>query len=154
MADDIIKESDEVQDTDIVFDCPHCGKSLCIDYRGAGLNITCTDCGNETAVPIPNGMELDDLDSTPQDQEVRIINLRNSLSESDTRANGLAAEVEVLKTRCTELKASHDAVGQNADEVRERISQIEKAQADIYRAVDGLSVLLGLGSEDAEASDQ
>ena len=23
----------QIQDTDIVFDCPHCGHNLCIDYR-------------------------------------------------------------------------------------------------------------------------
>ena len=27
----------EIRPTDIVFDCPHCGHNLCIDYRGAGL---------------------------------------------------------------------------------------------------------------------
>ncbi len=153
MADEIIKETDEIQETDIVFDCPHCGKSLCIDYRGAGLNITCTDCGQETAVPIPDGMELDDLDSTPQDQEVRIINLRNSLAQSETRAKSLAEEVERLNTRCGELKAARDAVMQNASEVEDRIVQIEQAQEAIYRAVDGLAVLVGVRSE-AEPSDQ
>ena len=30
----------QINDTDIVFDCPHCGHNLCIDYRGAGLQIT------------------------------------------------------------------------------------------------------------------
>jgi len=154
MADEIIKESEEIQETDIVFDCPHCGKSLCIDYRGAGLNIACTDCGEETAVPIPEGMELDDLDSTPQDQEVRIINLRNSLAQSEARANGLAGEVERLTARCTELKAARDAVMQNASEVRERVTQIEEAQAVIYRAVDGLSVLIGLSAGDEDAGSE
>ena len=153
MPDDVIKESEEIQETDIVFDCPHCGKSLCIDYRGAGLNITCTDCGNETAVPIPDGMELDDLDSTPQDQEVRINKLRNSLAQTEARARSLAEEVADLKERCTELKAARDAVMQNAAEVRERIAQIEQAQSDIYRAVDGLAVLAGLDPESAESAD-
>ena len=36
----------EIRDTDIVFDCPHCGKSLVIDYRGAGLQINCSECGS------------------------------------------------------------------------------------------------------------
>ena len=26
----------DIRDTDNVFDCPHCGKNLVIDYRGAG----------------------------------------------------------------------------------------------------------------------
>ncbi len=154
MADEIIKESDEIQATDIVFDCPHCGKSLCIDYRGAGLNITCTDCGEETAVPIPDGMELDDLDSTPQDQEVRIINLRNSLSESEARVKSLEEEVARLNTLCTELKAARDAALQNASDVRDRIAQIQQAQGDIYRAADGLDVLVGVKPEEEASSDR
>ena len=35
----------EVRDTDIAFSCPSCGKNLVIDYRGAGLEIKCTQCG-------------------------------------------------------------------------------------------------------------
>ena len=54
---DAVEESSEVKETDIVFDCPHCGKSLAIDYRGAGLTIPCTDCGNYVEVPIPDGMD-------------------------------------------------------------------------------------------------
>ena len=60
-----VRENDEgaeIRDTDIVFDCPHCGKNLVIDYRGAGLQISCTDCGKDVLVPIPDGMELGDLD--------------------------------------------------------------------------------------------
>ena len=52
----------EIRDTDIAFDCPHCGKNLVIDYRGAGLEITCSGCGQQVLVPIPDGMQLDDLD--------------------------------------------------------------------------------------------
>ena len=52
----------EIRDTDIQFDCPQCGKSLVIDYRGAGLEIACSQCGASVLVPIPDGMELTDLD--------------------------------------------------------------------------------------------
>ena len=52
----------EVRDTDIAFSCPSCGKNLVIDYRGAGLEIKCTQCGRDVLVPIPDGMELADLD--------------------------------------------------------------------------------------------
>ena len=55
----------EIRDTDIVFDCPHCSKTLVIDYRGAGLQISCSECGKDVLVPIPDGMELTDLDMDP-----------------------------------------------------------------------------------------
>ena len=61
-----VREADaeevEIRDTDIVFDCPYCGKNLAIDYRGAGLQISCSECGKEVLVPIPDGMQLNDLD--------------------------------------------------------------------------------------------
>ena len=65
MADDQTEEAEvtvredvdeaEIRDTDIVFDCPHCGKNLVIDYRGAGLQINCSSCGESVLVPIPDG---------------------------------------------------------------------------------------------------
>ena len=64
-AEDAEGSGTVIQDTDIVFDCPHCGHNLAIDYRGAGLQITCVNCGESVLVPIPDGMEIDDLDIEP-----------------------------------------------------------------------------------------
>jgi predicted RNA-binding Zn-ribbon protein involved in translation (DUF1610 family) len=50
MADEI-KLNTSIQSTDIVFDCPNCGKNLAIDARGAGMDITCPDCQNTIQVP-------------------------------------------------------------------------------------------------------
>ena len=41
----------DVQPTDIIFECPQCGKSLAIDPRGAGFVITCPDCQKQVQVP-------------------------------------------------------------------------------------------------------
>ncbi|NQU40292.1 MAG: hypothetical protein HQ523_10105 [Lentisphaerae bacterium] len=153
MADEIIDESDEVQATDIVFDCPYCGKSLCIDYHGAGLNIECSDCGEEVVVPIPTGMELDDFDNSPEDQEIRIINLRNSLAQSEARVQSLRVQVETLTARCAALDEANETVSENATEIRERIAIIQRAQADIYRAVDGVSELIGVADGESAAAN-
>lgn len=93
---DTSNETADIKDTDIVFDCPHCGKSLAIDYRGAGLSIPCTDCGQEVEVPIPEGMELTDIDSSDEEQEVRILNLRRSLAAAEFRVEQLEAQVVAL----------------------------------------------------------
>ena len=53
----------EIRDTDIVFDCPHCSKTLVIDYRGAGLQISCSECGKDVLVPIPDGMDRHEVDA-------------------------------------------------------------------------------------------
>ncbi len=45
------EEGCTVYDTDIVFDCPHCGRNLCVDQRAAGLQITCVVCGGVVLVP-------------------------------------------------------------------------------------------------------
>lgn len=40
---------------DIVFECPHCGKSLAIDEEGAGLVVICPDCQARVQVPGEEG---------------------------------------------------------------------------------------------------
>ena len=59
-------ESDEKQEgiseNDILFTCNQCGKSLTIDCRGAGLMIHCPDCGEDIQVPIPEGVDISDID--------------------------------------------------------------------------------------------
>jgi len=44
-------DHDQIPATDIIFDCPHCGKSLSIDRKGAGLAILCTTCHQRITVP-------------------------------------------------------------------------------------------------------
>lgn len=43
-------------ESDILFDCPKCGKSMCIDEQGAGRVVSCPDCGAQMRVPIPERM--------------------------------------------------------------------------------------------------
>ena len=92
-------DASEVRETDIVFVCPHCGKSLAIDCRGAGLTIACSDCGKPVPVPIPEGVDITDIDSSQDDQDNRIINLRRSLIAAEHRIATLEAEVEALISR-------------------------------------------------------
>jgi len=52
-ASSVELDIDQVPETDILFECPHCQKSLSIDRRGAGLIIACTVCQLPVTVPIP-----------------------------------------------------------------------------------------------------
>lgn len=36
---------------DIRFNCPHCGRTLAVNRRGAGLRVPCPECGGEIVVP-------------------------------------------------------------------------------------------------------
>ena len=131
--------STEIKETDIVFDCPHCGKSLAIDYRGAGLTIPCTDCGKNVQVPIPEGMEITDIDSSEEEQEVRILNLRRSLTAAEQKIEQLSAEVEEMTTRRETLeKVRMDHISKFGI-VMEKVTVIQKSLEEIHKALNKIA---------------
>ena len=87
----------EIRDTDIAFECPHCGKNLVIDYRGAGLQIACPGCGERVLVPIPDGMRLNDLDLDPGEILKQLFATRRNYQK-------LQVAVDSLKTRLIRLQ--------------------------------------------------
>ena len=91
-ADDV-----EIRDTDIVFDCPHCGKNLVIDYRGAGLQINCSECGEPVLVPIPEGMELNDLDLDPGEILKQLVATRRNFQKAELKIQSLKAKLVQLQ---------------------------------------------------------
>jgi ribosomal protein S27E len=97
---------DEIKATDIVFDCPHCGHNLAIDYRGAGLQINCVECGNTVLVPIPDGMKIDDLDLSPGELLTQLFQTRRMLVKCEQRVSELEEALASVKARRTELEKS------------------------------------------------
>ena len=98
--------ADEIRATDIVFDCPHCHHNLAIDFRGAGLQITCVECGKPVLVPIPDGMKIDDLDANAGELLTQLFQTRRMLLKSDQRAAELDETIASIKARRTELEKS------------------------------------------------
>lgn len=90
-------EGTDIRDTDIVFDCPHCGKSLVIDYRGAGLQIECSGCKKEVLVPIPDGMQLNDLDLDAGEVLKQLFATRRNYQKAEL-------EIQSLKARLVQLQ--------------------------------------------------
>ena len=90
-------DSEDIRDTDIVFDCPHCGKNLVIDYRGAGLQINCSECGESVLVPIPDGMELRDLDLDPGEILKQLFATRRNYQKAELRIQALKARLVQLQ---------------------------------------------------------
>ena len=90
-------EEAEIRDTDIVFDCPHCGKNLVIDYRGAGLQINCSECGEPVLVPIPDGMELTDLDLDPGEILKQLFATRRNYQKAELKIQELKARLVQLQ---------------------------------------------------------
>jgi len=143
-------ESAEIKDTDIVFDCPYCSKSLAIDYRGAGLTIKCSDCGSEVQVPIPDGMELGDIDSSDEEQELRIMNLRRSLSAAEYRIQQLETEVQGLRDRRDSLEKTRTDGMYRMGEIAERVAVLTESLSAALDAASELQKLSGQESPKAE----
>ena len=103
----------EILDTDIEFSCPHCGENLVIDYRGAGLEIKCTKCGGSALVPIPDGMQLADLDLDKGEILMQLF---------ATRRNYMRAELEIQKLKAC-LKQMNETLKVMQDVVLEGIGE-------------------------------
>ena len=91
------EEGAEIRDTDIVFDCPHCGKNLVIDYRGAGLQINCSECGETVLVPIPDGMDVADLDLDPGEILKQLFATRRNFQKAELKVQALKARLKQLQ---------------------------------------------------------
>ena len=132
---DLTKPSEEIKDTDIVFDCPFCGKSLAIDYRGAGLIIPCSDCGRDVDVPIPEGMELGDLDSSDEEQEIRILNLRRSVATAEARILELENELAAANTENSALEKGGDSNANKLEAILESVDIIRQLIGDLSKTL-------------------
>ena len=120
-------DPNEIRDSDIVFNCPFCEKSLAIDCRGAGLTIACPDCGNKIEVPIPDNMEVSDIDSSDEDKAVRIIHMREVIAESQTRIMDLEAEVKDITSRRDALEAVRTENAIRFEVVQNEVEIIQRA---------------------------
>ena len=94
----------QIQDTDIVFDCPHCGHNLCIDYRGAGLQITCSECDEPVLVPSPDGMKISDLDLDAGELLKQLFATRRLLQRAEARAEALSMKLDSFAAKVGELQ--------------------------------------------------
>jgi len=135
-------EGDEIRATDIVFDCPHCGHNLAIDYRGAGLQINCVECGQPVLVPIPEGMKIDDLDFSPGEILTQLFQTRKMLVKSEQRAAELEETVASIKARRTELEKSRITTLHRCAELVNMCQSITKCQNDIATILTRMQALI------------
>ena len=140
--------TDEIPETDILFECPHCGKSLSIDPRGAGLVIRCTQCHEPVTVPIPDGMELEDFDATPEELSLQLLHARQTVSKLQERLSSLEAEVEQLRAFRDETMRRaadrEDAMASFRKAVRRALEAQSDAQRDLQDVAAAMDVALGL----------
>ena len=128
-------EDPDIRDTDILFECPKCSKSMVIDYRGAGLTVPCTDCGHAVDVPIPEGMDLTDLDSSPADQGVRVIQMRELLADAQRKLYVQDGVVE-------RLRADIERANRRAEQAEKQFQEIRWEAEVIQRAIETMQKIL------------
>lgn len=109
-------------DQDILFDCPNCGKNLGIDARGAGLVVTCPDCGTKMQVPmsIPEAQALAGTDKPPAGPGIE----PGNMSAADyTEVAKPASREEILQEKVHRLQLT-------MEEVLDRKRELEKLRID------------------------
>lgn len=135
-----------LEGSDILFECGQCGKSLAIDYRGAGLNIRCPQCDSDLEVPIPEGFDLAELDkaiseSVAADKEIRVQMpdsdaVAAASSDASKQIDELRAEIETLRTQRQDL-------AQQQVDMLAAIKALSRQAEDFQRALDKFGRMLG-----------
>ena len=148
----------EIRDTDIVFDCPHCGHNLAIDYRGAGLQIACVNCGESVLVPIPDGMKIDDLDIEPGEILKQLFQTRRLLQKTERRVEELEAELAKARVRRDTVQALLEftkvQINELKDNQRKQTEQQEKSMALMDRLTVDLETGLAENLESVEGTGE
>ena len=127
----VTSPDDEIRPTDIVFDCPHCGHNLCIDFRGAGLLTNCTECSREVQVPIPDGMNVGDLDLTSEQTLGQLFYTRRALARAEERIAELEEVVNSLKDRRSSMEKGRMTTLHHCAELSSMCQAVQRNQAEV-----------------------
>ena len=121
-----------ITDNDIVFECPHCGKSLAIDKRGMGLTIHCPDCERPIRVPtISDTQSGTTADAVAMPTEA----LASALEES-------RRHVAELTARLNELSVRRETVEKLYNAQEGRMYQLRREFSNIQSALDRISAVM------------
>ncbi len=116
---------------DILFECPKCGKSLGIDERGAGLIVTCPDCGQRMQVPT-----REEQVSAPAGTETELITADSSEEAA------LKAKVERLQVTMEEVLDRKRYLEKLRIDHALRFERIREEMATIQAALDRMTDIL------------
>ena len=140
--DDTLNESlinESFPAKDIIFECGVCGKSLVINALGAGLAITCPDCGAEQQVPLTGGVEVANPAVEPnvatavadeqdeQEVEHELPEISDVLADAREQINALTLENDELQFRRRFLEKRHALASQGLQSLVREMIAIRKA---------------------------
>ena len=135
-------DEEEVPSTDITFECPHCSKSLSIDPRGAGLVIICTQCGQPVTVPIPEGLEIEDFDATPEALSIQLLSARQNMAKMQAHITEMEEELDALRAfRDSAVSSGADRKALRAH-IRSQLAVAGKIQYDMDSILREISSLM------------
>jgi predicted RNA-binding Zn-ribbon protein involved in translation (DUF1610 family) len=123
-------EDADIRPTDILFNCPHCGHSLCIDCRGAGLLTNCTECSKEILVPIPEGMNVEDLDLTKDQTIGQLFYTRRMLARAEQRISELEEVIASLKERRSAMEKTRMTTLHHCADISNLCQSIQRSQGE------------------------
>lgn len=126
---------DQIPESDIQFDCPHCNKHLSIDPRGAGLVIVCPDCEKHVSVPIPEGLEIEDIDATPEELSFRLRTSKATIAKLQQQILSLQQQVEELQQFKDEAIAQVEAVTAQQKTLKSNLVHITKLGKQLEEAI-------------------
>lgn len=121
----------EIMPTDIVFDCPHCGHNLVVDYRAAGLQVPCPSCGAIIQAPIPEGMHLEDLDSDPGELLSQLLQTRRMLVKAEAVSQQLGEKVAEMTQQIAEYRKTLLAVKARVETLQEAADLANATRQDV-----------------------
>lgn len=128
-------EQKEPSSSDIVFDCPACGKSLAVDRRGAGLTIKCPLCHQAIQVPAAEDAAEPPVEAEdPRDR--RILELTEALEIAQGKIQRLVEELEEVRSRRKVLE-------QMRTEHLARFRAISRELGIMQNALDRIAAVLG-----------
>ena len=126
---------DAIRPTDILFNCPHCGHSLCIDCHGAGLLTNCTECSKEVLVPIPEGTDVGDLDLNKDQTLGQLFYTRRMLARAEKRIAELEEIVTSLKERRSAMEKGRMTTLHHCADLSGLCQSIQRSQGEITAAL-------------------
>jgi transcription elongation factor Elf1 len=125
----------EIMPSDIVFDCPQCGHNLVVDYRAAGLQVPCPDCGAIIQAPIPDGMQIEDLDSDPGELLQQLLQSRRMLVKTEAAAQQMGDKVVELTEELARCRSTIQTIRARLAALEEANAMITQTHQDVLRSL-------------------
>jgi predicted nuclease with TOPRIM domain len=125
------KQKEDVVESDIVFECPSCSKSLAMDRRGAGLTIDCPGCGELVRVPTPSDLVPESYKDLTEYADIE--ELQEALIASQEKVSALTSSIGDLARKSSELEVQRTKNSDTIASLRNEFSNIQQALDNIYK---------------------